>query len=235
MTSVLAATQASRALWYMTRGTGVAALVMLTASVVLGILTSVRWKAPRWPRFVIEGLHRSVSLCVVVFLALHIAIAVLDGFAPIGWLDAVIPFRSPYRPVWLGLGAVSFDLLIALIVTSLLRVRLGYRTWRIVHWTAYACWPVALVHGLGVGSDARQVWMLALDAAAIMVVVLAVWTRIADAPATALTTRAIAGLVSVALPVAISAWVVAGSRCMKAGRRRPARRRPCCIPPGPRA
>ncbi|HEX2736885.1 MAG TPA: ferric reductase-like transmembrane domain-containing protein [Acidimicrobiia bacterium] len=208
--TTLAAAPAARAFWYLTRGTGVAALVMLTTSVVLGILTSLRWSAPRWPRFVIEGLHRSVSLCVVIFLGLHIATAVLDGFAPISWLDAVIPFRSPYRPVWLGLGAVAFDLLVAVILTSLFRVRLGYRVWRFVHWMAYACWPVALLHGLGTGTDTQRVWMLALDAAAVIAVVLAVWTRIAEAPPEAATARAIAGVASVVVPLAMCAWAFVG-------------------------
>ena len=65
-----------------------------------------------------------------------------------------------YRPLWLGLGAVAFDLLSALVVTSLLRARIGYRAWRAVHWLAYASWPFALVHGLGTGSDSRFGWLV---------------------------------------------------------------------------
>ena len=68
-------------------------------------------------------------------------------------VDVVVPFVGAYRPFWLGLGALALDLLAALIVTSLLRARIGLRAWRAVHWVAYACWPVALVHGLGTGSD----------------------------------------------------------------------------------
>ena len=90
--------------------------------------------------FLIAALHKNISLLVVVFLAVHIVTAVADNFVPIGWLDVVVPFHSPYRPVWLGLGAIAFDLLAALVVTSLLRNRLGYRAWRAIHWTSYACW-----------------------------------------------------------------------------------------------
>ena len=95
---------------------------------VLGILGSIRFSAaPRWPRFAIDSLHRDTSLLVIVLVVLHVITSVLDGFAPITLLDGVIPFLSPYRPLWLGLGTLSFDLLIALVVTSLVRRRLGYR------------------------------------------------------------------------------------------------------------
>ena len=108
------------------------------------------------------GLHRNLTLLALVFVAAHVVTTVADGFAPIGLLDAVVPFVSPYRPIWLGLGAVAFDLLLALVVTSLLRARIGYRSWRVVHWLAYAAWPVALVHALGTGSDARIGWFALL-------------------------------------------------------------------------
>ena len=92
--------------------------MLLTLSVVLGVVTSVRWSSPRWPRFVVEWLHRNVSLVVLVFLAIHIGSAVIDGFVPLRWVDAVVPFSSAYKPLWVGLGAVAFDLLVAVAVTS---------------------------------------------------------------------------------------------------------------------
>jgi predicted ferric reductase len=178
LTAALAAV-APKALWYMTRGTGAVTLLLLTVAVVLGIVTSVRWASPRWPRFVIEWLHRNVSLVVLVFLTVHIASAVIDGFVSLRWVDAVFPFSAGYRPLWIGLGAVAFDLLIALVVTSLLRVRLGYRTWRLVHWSAYACWPVALAHSLGAGSDAWRGWMLVVDGLVVVLVSASVCWRLA--------------------------------------------------------
>jgi DMSO/TMAO reductase YedYZ heme-binding membrane subunit len=166
------------AYWYLTRSTGAVALLLLTFSVVLGILGSIRFSvAPRWPRFAIDALHRDTSLLVIVLVALHVVTSVLDGFAPLSLIDGVIPFRSSYRPLWLGLGTLSFDLLIALVVTSLLRHRLGYRTWRQIHWLAYACWPIAVVHGLGTGSDTKSAWMLLVTAACTAAVVAAVWAR----------------------------------------------------------
>jgi Ferric reductase like transmembrane component len=170
---VIAATEPS-ALWYLTRGTGLVTLVLLTTSVVLGILQVLRWAPPGSPRFMVVTLHRAISLLVVALLVVHVLTAVLDSFAPIRLLDAVLPFAGSYRPLWLGLGALGFDLIVALTVTSLLRRRLGLGAWRAVHWLAYACWPVALVHGWGTGSDTRTTWMLAVTlgcAAAILVAV----------------------------------------------------------------
>ena len=136
--------------WYLARGTGAVALVLLTLSVVLGVLGTLRFAvAPRWPRFAIDTLHRDVSLLVIVLLVVHILTSVLDSFAPIKLTDSVIPFVSSYRPLWLGLGALAFDILLALVITSLLRRRFGYHRWRLVHWLAYASWPVAVLHGLG--------------------------------------------------------------------------------------
>ena len=171
------------ALWYLTRGTGLVTLILLTASVVLGILQVLRWAPPGSPRFMVVTLHRAISLLVVVLLAVHVITAVLDSFAPIRLLDVVLPFAGSYRPLWLGLGAVAFDLIVALTVTSLLRGRLGLGAWRAVHWLAYACWPVALVHGWGTGSDARTTWMLAVTlgcAAAVLAAV--VWRLVSGWP-----------------------------------------------------
>jgi sulfoxide reductase heme-binding subunit YedZ len=199
----------SQALWFASRGTGVVCLLLLTTSVVLGVITTVRFETPHWPRFVLEGLHRNVSLLILAFICMHVATTVIDGFVPIGYLDAVVPFRSPYRTFWLGLGAVAFDLLLALAITSVMRARLGYRVWRAVHWAAYACWPIALVHGLGTGSDARQGWMVALDILALVSVCAAVCWRLAVTWRPGLPGRwgAVAALVVVPLGVAVWAFL----------------------------
>jgi len=179
MTGTLAAGSAGPSpLWYATRATGVVALILLTVTVVLGIAGTARFATPRWPRVVTSGLHRNVALLAVAFVGVHIVTTVLDSYASIGWLAAVVPFSSAYRPLWLSLGTISFDLLLAVVVTSLLRARLGYRGWRIVHWLVYVAWPVALWHGLGTGTDSRLPWLLALDAAAVAAVAAAVWWRL---------------------------------------------------------
>src|SRR5205807_10175984 len=150
------------AYWYLTRGTGIVALVLLTLSLAFGVANALRMRVPGAPRFVTLGIHRSVSLLAVTFVAVHVLTTVADGYVPIGILSAVVPFSSGYRPFWVGLGAVAFDLLLALVITSLLRRRVGYRVWRAVHWSAYACWPIAFVHALGTGTDVGSAWLTAV-------------------------------------------------------------------------
>jgi DMSO/TMAO reductase YedYZ heme-binding membrane subunit len=165
------------ALWYAARGTGVVSVLLLTGTVLLGLLGPMRVSSAGWPRFVVGALHRNVALLAVSFVGVHVAASVVDTYAGIGWLDALVPFGSVYRPFWLGLGAVAFDLLLALVGTSLLRRRMGHRSWRAVHWLAYLCWPVALVHAWGTGTDAGGGWVLALTVACLIAVTGGVVTR----------------------------------------------------------
>ena len=152
------------ALWFATRAFGLVSLVLLSTVVVLGLLV-----AGRRPSYVLVGLHRSLSLLSVGLIALHVVTSAADSYVAIRWVDVVVPFVSSYRTFWLGLGALAADLLLALIVTSLLRPRLGPRAWRAVHWLAYASWPVAVVHAVGIGTDGRLVLALTTACAAAVV------------------------------------------------------------------
>jgi sulfoxide reductase heme-binding subunit YedZ len=206
-----ASTFSPTAYWYLARATGVVSLVLLTTSVVLGVLGPLRFTVPgRWPRFAIDTLHRDVSLLVLAVLAIHIATSVLDAFAPISWLASVVPFVSAYRPLWLGLGALAFDLLIALVVTSMLRRRLGYRSWRAIHWLAYASWPVAVLHGLGTGSDVKAWWSLLITIACMGAVLAAVWARIRAASPAYGSAREAAVALAIATPIGLEIFTLAG-------------------------
>ncbi len=200
----------SLALWYFTRGSGAMSLVMLTLAFALGTPTLLSWGTERFPRLVVQLLHRNVSLLVTVFIGLHVATTVIDGFAPIGWIDVFVPFRAGYRPIWLGLGAVAVDLLLAIIITSLLRVRIGYATWRYVHLLTYAMWPIALMHAIGTGSDARAPWMWWLDGICVAVVIACTaWRIIERRPADDRARLAAVGAI-VVVPLLIGAWMVTG-------------------------
>jgi predicted ferric reductase len=169
---------ATQLTWFVTRGSGAVALLMLTASFVLGIPTVLSSGSRMAPRLVVQQLHRNISLLVVVFLTLHVATSVLDAFVDIRWIDVVVPFVSHYKAWWLGLGAIAVDLLLAVIVTSLLRTRLSYRAWRTVHLASYACWPIAFVHSLGVGTDRGQTWSIWLSVGCLAAVVIATTWRV---------------------------------------------------------
>jgi len=173
----------STALWYASRATGVVSLVLLSAVMIIGILVNRQGRLPGLPRFVVLGLHRNLSLLAVAFVAVHVLSAVADSFVSISLAAAVIPFVSAYEPLWLGLGAVSLDLMAAMIVTSLLRGHLGRRTWRAVHWLAYASWPVAVLHSIYSSKDLQNGPLLYLAIACILAVIGALAWRVARARA----------------------------------------------------
>jgi sulfoxide reductase heme-binding subunit YedZ len=197
------------ALWYLSRATGAATLVLLTLTLVLGVVNVGRFATVRFPRFVVDGWHRGVSLLTCSLLAVHVVTTLLDGYAPIRLADAVIPFASVYRPLWLGLGALGLDLLAALVVTSLLRAHIGLRGWRAIHWLAYACWPVALLHGLGTGSDVRPGWLTWLALGCAGAVALAVFVRLAD-DRTSARLRALGAGGLTAAAVGLLVWLPSG-------------------------
>jgi DMSO/TMAO reductase YedYZ heme-binding membrane subunit len=202
------ATAGPSAYWYLARATGVVSLVLLTASVILGVLGPLRLSAPRWPRFAIDSLHRDVSLLVVAFLGLHILTSVLDTFTSISLVNSLIPFTGSYRPLWLGFGALSFDLIVALAVTSLVRRRLGYRAWRAIHWLSYVSWPVAVLHGVGTGTDTKAWWSLLLTAACVVAVLVAVWWRVEQGSDDRLRSPAL--IATVVTPLGLAVFTIAG-------------------------
>jgi uncharacterized protein YqgC (DUF456 family) len=174
-------------LWYLSRATGLVSMLLLTATTVLGLWHTARSSSARWPRFALHSVHRNVSLLTGCFLVVHVAGAIIDPYAGIRWVDAIVPFGSSYHPVWLGLGALALDLVLAVVATSLLRHRIGLRGWRILHLSSYALWPLAVLHGWGIGGvDSRLGWVLALDAGCALAVALALLRRMrTDHPDTA--------------------------------------------------
>jgi len=195
-------------LWYTARATGVVALVLLTITVALGVAGSTRLSTPALPRLVRSGLHRNISLLSVAFVATHVLTTVLDPYASISITSAVVPFSSHYRPFWLSLGTIAFDMLLALVLTSMVRTRLSYRAWRAVHWLAYASWPIALWHGLGTGSDSKLSWLLALDAVCVLAVAAAALWRLQLVPPGRI--RAIGRAATAAIAAATVVFAIVG-------------------------
>jgi len=162
------------AFWYASRATGIVALLLLTAVLVLGILVNRQGRLPGLPRFAVTSLHRNISLLAVTFIAVHVLTAVLDTFVS-------IPILSGYERLWLGLGAISFDLMLAMIITSLVRGHLNRILWRAIHLLAYLCWPVAFAHSIGSSRDLQHGWLLELSVACALIVAAAAMWRLASA------------------------------------------------------
>ena len=148
--------------WYLMRASGFVALILMTVTICLGVSNLARLAKGRWTRTVAALVHRNVSLLAVVFLGVHILTAISDKYVQVPALSVLVPGLSKYDPFWVGLGALSLDLTLAVVVTSLLRSRLRQRTWRVVHWLAYLSWPSAMLHaigsGSGTGTDTGAAW-----------------------------------------------------------------------------
>lgn len=177
-------------LWFLNRGSGFALLAVLTLAVLLGVVSRSGRAGAVIPAFVLQSLHRSTSLLGVVFLVVHVVTAVVDEFVDLRWWDAIIPFGAAYEPLWLGVGALSLDLIAVLVLTSLLRERLGLTTWRAVHFSAYAAWGLGTAHGLGIGTDSGERWAAAAYFASAVVVSAALLLRLAEAAGLASPRRA---------------------------------------------
>ncbi|HET8595288.1 MAG TPA: ferric reductase-like transmembrane domain-containing protein [Intrasporangium sp.] len=162
-------------LWYTSRATGVASIVLLTGVVILGVVISGRGARSLEGATVVTALHRWLSLGMTVFLLLHIATAIAETYVSIDAISALVPFTAGYEPLWVGLGTLAFDILVAVVVTSLLRERLPERVWRIVHWAAYALWPLAIIHGFMLGTANEPLLRLITVACALAGLVAIVW------------------------------------------------------------
>jgi sulfoxide reductase heme-binding subunit YedZ len=169
-------------LWLVSRGSGLALLVALSLVMVLGTVTRLGAAGRRAPAFAWQELHRTLALFCVAFLVLHVGTAILDPFVSIGWPAAVLPFTSGYRPLAIGLGTLAVDLGGTVLLTSLIRRRLGYRAWRAVHWLALLAWPAAFAHSLlAGGGDLRTWWVALIEVGAAAAVVTAFAARLIQA------------------------------------------------------
>jgi predicted ferric reductase len=174
---------ASKEVWYLMRASGLVAVALLTLTTVGGLLNVRRFTTPRFPRAVTALLHRNMALLTVSFLAAHVATAALDSYVVIGPLAAIVPFTSQWDRIGVGLGTASIDMMLAVIVSSLVRARLTHRTWRAVHWLAYAVWPLAMIHGYTAGTDSGTRWGEAVYLISLLAVVAAAaWRLLGPAP-----------------------------------------------------
>ena len=178
MTSLIEAMTGPQGLWFVSRGTGLVLLVLFSLVVVLGVATSSGSASRRWPRFSIAEMHRTLSLFGIALLVLHVVTAILDPYVTIGWASTLLPFASPYRTAAIGLGTLAVDFAGAVLITSLFRHRLKFRTWRAVHWLAYLAWPAAFAHSLTAGNDLGIWWVGLVEWGSAAMVATAILARV---------------------------------------------------------
>ena len=164
MTSVIALTQQPSALWYFARASGLVSLLLLAATVALGLVLAMRWRNTAFPSFLSEGLHRYLTTVVYVFVGIHVVTLWLDPFAKFSLADVLVPFVSSYRTFWMGLGICALEISLALGLSVYIRGLIGFRAWRVLHYGTYLTYPVALLHGLFTGTDTSAWWAIAIYA-----------------------------------------------------------------------
>ncbi len=172
-------------LWYAARGTGLAALVLLTITTALGAVVTHR----REPggRYVLQYLHRVTAGLGIAALAVHVVTIVADSYSKVGVLGAVIPFTAGFKPIWTGLGTIAIYLVVLVSLLGLARGRMastpvGARVWRGLHGLGYAGWVAAVLHGLYSGTDSSAGWVRLLYLACVAAVVGSVAGRLARNP-----------------------------------------------------
>lgn len=171
-------------LWFVSRATGIASVVLLTMVFVLGMVTASRRPPQGIRSAVVMGLHRSLALGASAFLVLHVATAVVETYVSVDWISAIVPFTSGYQTAWVGLGTIAVDIVAAIVATSLLRHLLPERAWRAVHLLAFALWPLAIVHGVALGTSDEPVLRGITVACAVAGLCAAGWRLLATNPDT---------------------------------------------------
>lgn len=166
-------TSRSQLFWYIGRGSGSVAYLLLTAGIVLGIALSKRWTAPRWPRLIVHEAHRWLNLTLYLFLGVHTLMMLLDPYIGFSVAAVLVPFVSEYRTIWLSLGIIGAELALAIGASVLVRERLGYRVWHILHGLSYPIFVISTLHGLGTGTDSRAPWAAILYGGAVGIVLAA--------------------------------------------------------------
>jgi DMSO/TMAO reductase YedYZ heme-binding membrane subunit len=166
----------SPGVWYLARSAGIVAYLLLSSSVLLGVLIAGRARFT-WPKFAVEEVHRFLAILTGVFIVLHGGSLLLDRVVPISLAQELVPFTSPYRPFAVGLGICAMELMVAVGVTNALRRRMPYRMWRTLHYLTLPAWLLASLHGVLAGTDAGDPWFAALAAGTFAAVVMAAFAR----------------------------------------------------------
>jgi methionine sulfoxide reductase heme-binding subunit len=148
--------------WITSRAAGIAALLLSSVSICVGLLMSGR--VPRLSRADLRVTHEALSLATMAALAVHGLSLLGDGYLHPSLGDVAIPFLSGYRTLWTSIGIVAFWAMLLLGLSYYARARIGVQRWRTLHRFTALAWVLGLAHSLGEGTDAGQTWFLAMIA-----------------------------------------------------------------------
>jgi methionine sulfoxide reductase heme-binding subunit len=170
--------------WILARAAGLTAYVLLTVSVLAGLVVKAKPFGRALRAATAVDVHRTVALLAICALAVHGSALVLDNTVDVGIGALLVPGFAAYRPIWTALGVVAAELMAAIYASFSLRPRIGHKAWRTLHWATYGLFGFATVHGLKAGSDSGRGWTLALYLGAVGAVTFATgWRALAPAAA----------------------------------------------------
>lgn len=168
--------------WIIARATGLTAYVLLTLSVLAGLVVKARPLGRALNTASVTDTHRFLSLLALVSIAVHGLALVLDKTVQISLPALLVPGLAGYRPVATGLGVVAAELAAVIIVSFRFRRRIGHRNWRRLHWATYLVFALATAHGLAAGTDSAHRWAFGLYLGAVFSVAVATAWRVLTSP-----------------------------------------------------
>ena len=161
--------------WITSRAAGIAALILSSASVCIGLLMGRRLKGVSGPDLRVT--HEALSLATLVALVVHGLTLIGDGFLSLSLADVAIPFAGTYKTIWTSTGIVAFWALALLGLSYYARRWIGVSRWRRLHRFTALAWIAGIVHSLGEGTDAGQTWFLAMTAIVVIPPLILLCTR----------------------------------------------------------
>ena len=139
--------------WYITRAAGLVAYLLLWLSTAWGLVVSNKITDSIVHRTYTFEFHQFISLLAIGFMVLHILVLMLDHYLPFSALQILVPFTSTYRPLWVGLGVISFYLILLVTGTFYIRQRIGIKAFRIIHVLSLAAYISVTLHAIYAGTD----------------------------------------------------------------------------------
>ncbi|MFL7894187.1 MAG: hypothetical protein ACK2UM_02530 [Anaerolineales bacterium] len=157
--------------WYLTRAAGMIAYLLLWLSTVWGLVIPSKLFGEVLSGDFTFDFHKFISLLSLGFLGLHIVVLTADKYLPFSVAQLLVPFLSPYRPLWVGIGVISFYLILLVTVTFYLRKQIGMKTFRFIHYASLAAYLGAVLHALMSGADSSLPAVLAIYLGTFLVVI----------------------------------------------------------------
>ncbi|HEX9019141.1 MAG TPA: hypothetical protein VF806_08135 [Anaerolineaceae bacterium] len=141
--------------WFISRGTGIASYLLITGSMIYGLMITTKTATSAVPVPVSFGMHEFISWLGLALAAAHAAVLIFDGYIKYTPASILVPFNSWYRTTWVGLGQVAFYAMVLVSATFYAKKRLGHRAWQVIHYASFITFILVTLHGLFGGTDSK--------------------------------------------------------------------------------